>query len=103
MKMKQVKGAGIRNHVLIGMGVVLFLTLIQIISPVSADDSITAYCYRGGSSLSLGNVLIFDISTAARACNNVYYDCKGKCIGCFHDFDYVDYVCVDKSGRTFLR
>ena len=101
MKMKQVKGAGIRNHVLIGMGVVLFLTLIQIISLVSADDSITAYCYRDDSSL--GNVVIFDTSTAARACNNLYYDCKGKCIGCFHDFDYVDYVCVDTSGRTFLR
>jgi hypothetical protein len=101
MKMKQVKGAGIRNHVLIGMGVVLFLTLIPIISLVSADDSITAYCYRDGRSL--GNVVIFDTSTAARACNNVYYDCKGKCIGCFHDFDYVDYVCVDTSGRTFLR
>lgn len=101
MKMKQVKGAGIRNHVLIGMGVVLFLTLIPIISLVSADDSITAYCYRDDSSL--GNVVIFDTSTAARACNNLYYDCKGKCIGCFHDFDYVDYVCVDTSGRTFLR
>jgi hypothetical protein len=48
-------------------------------------------------------VVVFDFSTAAIACNNVYYECKGKCIGCYHDFDYVDYVCVDTSGRTFLR
>jgi len=102
MKMKHVKSSKIRNHILIGMAIVIFLTLIQIISSVSADDSITAYCYRD-SRLSLGSVVIFDTSTAATACNNVYYDCKGKCIGCFHDFDYVDYVCVDKSGRTFLR
>jgi len=102
MKMKYIKGSGIRNYILIGMAIVIFLTLIQIISPVSAEESITAYCYRD-SRLSLGNVVIFDISTAATACNNVYYDCKGKCIGCFHDFDYVDYVCVDTSGRTFLR
>ncbi len=99
--MKYIEGSVIRNHILIGMAVVIFLTLIQIILPVSAEDSITAYCYRDNRSL--GSVVIFDTSTAAAACNNVYYECKGKCIGCFHDFDYVDYVCVDRSGRTFLR
>lgn len=102
MKIIHIKGLGIRNHILIGIAVVIFPTLMQIILPVSAEESIPAYCYRD-SSLSLGSVAIFDISAAATACNNVYYDCKGKCIGCFHDFDYVDYVCVDTSGRTFLR
>ena len=100
MKTKYIKGSKIRNRILIGMALVIFLTLIT--SPVSAEESMTAYCY-GTSSLSIGSVVIFDTSTAATACNNVYYDCKGKCIGCFHDFDYVDYVCVDTSGRTFLR
>jgi len=99
--MKYIKGSGIRNHILIGMAIVLFLTLIQTILPVSAEESITAYCYRDGRSL--GSVVIFDTSNGATACNNLYYECKGKCIGCFHDFDYVDYVCVDISGRTFLR
>jgi hypothetical protein len=99
--MKYIKGSRIRNHILIGMAIVIFLTLIQIVSPVSADESITAYCYRDNRSL--GNVVIYDVSNAATACNNLYYDCKGKCIGCFHDFDYIDYVCVDTSGRTFLR
>jgi hypothetical protein len=102
MKMKHIKGSGIGNPTLIGIAIVIFLTLMQIILAVSAEESIPAYCYRD-SKLSLGSVVIFDISTAAAACNNVYYDCKGKCIGCFHDSDYVDYVCVDTSGRTFLR
>ena len=101
--MKHIKCLGIRNHIPIGIAIVIFLTLIQIILPVSAEEDIPAYCYYRDSKLSIGSVVIFDTSTAAVACNNIYYDCKGKCIGCFHDFDYVDYVCVDTSGRTFLR
>ena len=45
----------------------------------------------------------YENSNPVAVCNSLYYDCKGKCIACFHDFDYVDYVCVDASGRTFLR
>jgi hypothetical protein len=99
--MKDIKGPGGRNHILIGTAMVIFLTLIQMLLPVSAEESITAYCYRDGRSL--GTVIVFDTSNAAAVCNNLYYDCKGKCIACFHDFDYIDYVCVDASGRTFLR
>jgi hypothetical protein len=99
--MKYIKHSGIRNYILIGIAIMIFLTLIQVILPVTAEESITAYCYRDGRSL--GSVVIFDTSHAVTACNNVYYECKGKCIGCFHDFDYIDYVCIDASGRTFLR
>jgi hypothetical protein len=99
--MKYIKSSGISNHVLIGITILLFLTLIQIILPVSAEESMTIYCYR--DSRSLGSVAVFDISHAVTACNNVYYECKGKCVGCFHDFDYIDYVCIDASGRFFLR
>jgi hypothetical protein len=101
MKMKYIKGSKIMNHILIGMAIVIFLTLIQIKSPGYAEESITTYCYRDNTSV--GSIEVFDTSTAAGACNKVYYDCKGKCIGCFHDFDYADYVCVDTSGRIFLR
>jgi hypothetical protein len=99
--MQFIKRLGIRTHILIGMAMTIFMTVMQLILPVSAEESISAYCYRDGRSI--GSVAIFDVSNAALACNNFFYDCKGKCIGCFHDFDYVDYVCVDTSGRTFLR
>jgi hypothetical protein len=33
----------------------------------------------------------------------MYYDCRGRCVGCIYDYDYVHDVCVDASGRTFLR
>jgi hypothetical protein len=99
--MKDINGPWGWNHILIGTAMVIFLTLIQMLLPVSAEESITAYCYRDGRSL--GTVTVFDTSSAAAVCNNLYYDCKGKCIACYHDFDYIDYVCVDASGRTFLR
>jgi hypothetical protein len=83
------------------MGIMIALALIPIIMPVSAEESITAYCYRDNRSI--GNVAVYENSNAAEVCNSFYYDCKGKCIACYHDFDYVDYVCVDMSGRTFLR
>ena len=99
--MKCIHDSKTRNLMLIGISVVILLTLIQMIVPVAAEESFTVFCYR--DSRKLGNVVVFDVSSAATACNNLYYDCKGKCIGCFNDFDYVDYVCVDTSGRTFLR
>jgi len=99
--MKYIKHSGIRNYILIGIAIMIFLALMQIVQPVSAEESMTIYCYRDNRSL--GSVVVFDFSAAAIACNNVYYECKGKCIGCYHDFDYVDYVCIDVSGRTFLR
>jgi hypothetical protein len=82
-------------------GIMIALALLPIIAPVSAEESTTAYCYRDNRAI--GNVAVYENSNAAEVCNSFYYDCKGKCIACFHDFDYVDYVCVDASGRTFLR
>jgi hypothetical protein len=99
--MKYFRDSGIRNHILMVTAIVICLTLIQAILPVSAEDNITVRCYLGNRSV--GNVTVFDTSTAAAACNSVYRGCKGQCIGCFHDFDFVDYVCVDMAGHTFLR
>jgi hypothetical protein len=97
--MKYLRGLAAGN--LIFIGIMIFLTLIQIPLPVSAEESITAYCYRDNRSL--GNVAIYENTNAVAQCNSLYYECKGKCIACYHDFDFVDYVCVDSSGRTFLR
>jgi hypothetical protein len=97
--MKYLRGLAAGN--LIFIGIMIFLTLIQIPLPVSAEESITAYCYR--DSKSLGNVAVYENTNAVALCNSLYYECKGKCIACYHDFDYIDYVCVDSSGRTFLR
>jgi hypothetical protein len=97
--MNYIKRLAAKYHIC--MGIMIALTLIPTIVPVSAEESITAYCYRDNRSL--GNVSVYENSNPVAVCNSLYYDCKGKCIACYHDFDYVDYVCVDASGRTFLR
>ena len=93
------KRFAVRNRIFVG--IMSALTLIQMIVPVSAEQSTPAYCYRDNRSI--GTVTVLEDSNAAQMCNSFYYDCKGKCIACYHDFDYIDYVCVDASGRTFLR
>lgn len=74
------------------------------IVPAFADEGITISCYEDAKSAgSLGNVIVYDVAEAARACSSMYKDCRGRCIGCYHDFDYVDNVCVDMRGNTFLK
>jgi hypothetical protein len=97
--MKYIKKLAVRNYIF--MGIMIALTLIQILPPVFAEESITTDCYRDNRSI--GNVSVYEGLNAAAMCNSLYYDCKGKCIACYHDFDYIDYVCVDASGRKFLR
>lgn len=69
-----------------------------------AEDSISVSCYNlQKSQLSLGSIVVYDTAQAALACNSAYYDCKGRCIGCFADSDYFDAVCVDVRGTMFLK
>jgi len=83
-------------------GTVLLAT--GFMAPASADESFSISCYKDpGSDLSVGSVVVYDVSLAARSCNSMYYDCRGRCIGCYHDFDYIDNVCVDMQGNTFLK
>jgi hypothetical protein len=97
--MNYIKGVAAGSHIF--MGIVITVTFILMMLPVSAEESIPAYCYRDNRSI--GNVSVYEDLNAAQMCNSLYYDCKGRCIACYHDFDYDDYVCVDISGRTFLR
>ena len=84
------------------LGIVLIVA--GFMTPAYAEESFSVSCYKDAkSSLSVGSVVVFDVATAALACNNMYYDCKGRCIGCYQDFDYVSNVCVDNWGNTFLK
>jgi hypothetical protein len=65
------------------------------------DESISVVCYRNNEQI--GSVVVFDPAAAAGACNTQYHDCRGRCTGCFYDFDYFRDVCVDIYGNTFLR
>ena len=88
---------------------VTLLSLIAVLAagfmaPTFADESTNVSCYKDAkASWSVGSVAVYDVAEAAQACNSLYYDCRGRCIGCYQDYDYVDSVCVDMRGNTFLK
>src|SRR5512135_3146902 len=83
--------------------VLLFIAVVPA-AHTSAEESISVSCYDlQKSELPLGSVVVYDIRQAAGACNQVYYGCKGGCVGCFADSDYAESVCVDVRGTMFLK
>jgi hypothetical protein len=82
----------------------LLIVVVGAVAHVYADGGIDINCYsQQGSGDSLGEVTVYDTSHAAAACNSVYYDCHGECVGCFIDSDYSETVCADTAGRLFLK
>ena len=82
----------------------LLVVAVGFVAQAFADESISVSCYNlQASELPVGNAVVYDTSQAARACNSMYYNCKGKCVGCFTDQDYVEAVCVDVNGTLFLK
>ena len=83
---------------------VVMLIVMGSMAPAFADESITIWCYEDAKSTwYLGSVSVYNGDQGAQACNSRYYECRGRCIGCYHDFDYIDNVCVDMHGNTFLK
>ena len=89
------------------MGSIILGLLVVAMGPIAnafADQGISVSCYNlEKSGIPIGNVVVYDTSLAARSCNSLYYDCKGRCVGCFTDQDYLDSVCVDVNGAMFLN
>ncbi len=80
---------------------VCVVVLLGLWSRTRADENMPVTCYKGKSRI--GTVTVFDWRAAAATCNRVLYDCRGACMGCFRDSDYISDVCVDMNGREFLR
>ena len=78
-----------------------FVTDSYAIEDRHKDISVT--CYKNNSRIGTAIVFPPKVSTSGQLCNSVYYDCQQDCIGCVHDFDYIENVCYDKSRRAFLR
>jgi len=82
----------------------IVLLVAGLTAPTFADESISISCYKEPKSAwSLGTVVVYNVAEAAQACNSLYYDCRGRCVGCYQDFDYLDNVCVDIRGNIFLK
>jgi len=72
---------------------------------VDPDRSLTTTCYLGNPNdhNSLGDIVVRGPESAGPTCNALFYSCKGRCFGCFSDFDLSQDICVDNSGRKFLK
>jgi len=75
------------------------------VSMVDPDRSISVTCYLGNPNdrNTLGDITVRGPESAGPTCNSLYFTCKGRCFGCFSDFDLSEDICVDSSGRKFLR
>jgi hypothetical protein len=74
------------------------------IQPVQ-EQNISVTCYLGNPNdrNSLGDIMVMSPEAAGSTCNSMYFNCRGSCFGCFSDFDLSQDICVDNSGRKFLR
>jgi len=78
-----------------------FTVFLGLASRTGADETMPVTCYKDGSRI--GTATVFDWKAAASTCNSVLYDCRGTCIGCFQDSDYINDVCIDTRGAVFLK
>jgi len=74
------------------------------VAPVS-DQTLNVTCYLGNPNdrNTLGSITAYSSAEAGTSCNALNYSCRGRCFGCYSDFDLSEDVCVDASGRKYLR
>jgi hypothetical protein len=69
------------------------------------DQTITVTCYLGNPNdrQTLGTLMVSSPEAAGPTCNSLNFSCRGGCYGCYSDFDLSEDICVDSSGRKYLR
>ena len=69
------------------------------------DQNLSVTCYLGNpnDNQSLGGITVNGPALAGPTCNSINYSCQGRCFGCYSDFDLSEDICVDASGRKFIR
>ena len=104
MKRNRPKRRGAYRPALLWVSIFSVLLVAALVAQTFAEESISVSCYNlQKSRLPIGSVVVYDTAQAALACNSTYYDCRGRCVGCFADSDYFDAVCVDVRGTMFLK
>jgi hypothetical protein len=73
-------------------------------APVS-DQILNVTCYLGNPNdrQTLNSITVYSPAEAGTSCNSLNYSCRGRCFGCYSDFDLSEDICVDASGRKYLR
>ena len=84
----------------------LFVTVAATVKQAyPQDEAIDVSCYKGISQegIYVGNVTVTKPASAGETCNSTYYDCDGKCVGCYYDQNLSKTICFDKSGGTVAK
>jgi len=70
-----------------------------------ADQTVSVTCYLGNPNDRevLGSIAVSNPLDAGPSCNSLNFSCRGRCFGCYSDFDLSEDICVDNAGRRFLR
>ena len=61
------------------------------------------YLGNPNDGISVATIMIQGAASAGPSCIAMFYDCKGRCFGCFSDSDLSQDICMDNNSRKFLR
>ncbi|RNC68238.1 MAG: hypothetical protein ED859_10870 [Desulfuromonadales bacterium] len=76
---------------------------MTVINPTDVSLSVTCYLGNPLNNDSQGSIIVTSAASAGPTCNSMFFVCKGRCFGCYSDFDLSEDICVDNAGRKFLR
>jgi len=82
---------------------ILFVTMAATVKPAySEDETIEVTCFKGNldAGNQVGNITVTNPAEAGQTCNSTFYDCDGKCVGCYDDQNLGKKVCLDSAGGT---
>ncbi len=98
-----------KNGAIVRAAVLIVTFVVAAIAPANPaypqDENITVSCYKGNLEEGnyIGDLTVTDPENAGQNCNSLYYDCNGRCVGCFFDPDLSEDVCYDNAGKKFLQ
>lgn len=75
---------------------------VTVRSAYAEDEAMEVTCYKGDlqEGNNVGNVTVTNAADAGPTCNSTYYDCDGKCVGCYFDQNLGKMVCFDNTGEN---
>jgi hypothetical protein len=87
----------------------LFSAFAVAVKPACAEDSDTPQiqinCFKENRDAGnyKGKISVSKLEYAGQSCNTTFYDCDGKCFGCYFDEDQSKPVCYDNTGTIINK
>jgi hypothetical protein len=84
--------------------ILFFAVVLLTAGHAGTSDGTTVSCYIANPPdyEYVGELEVFNLAEATSACNNVYANCQGTCVGCYLNAESLE-ICIDKNGNQFTR